>query len=381
MKRLMQIVPHYSPPYVGGMEMRARDRAEQLVKAGWFVETLTSSEQTYPHTVTDGSQVIRYLRSWEAAHTPIIFSLPIALMRAPKSSMVHVETALAYSPEVAALVCRLRKMPYVMRLALDTAGHSQLRNALLSLYQKTVLSWVYKNAALVVVLTPDDVTLVAEKYHVEPDRIRVIPNATSFAHATGPRQGFHEPFRLLFAGRLAMQKNVPFLLESLRCFVDAYALPVHLDLVGDGEDMPRVQKTISELRLQEYVTLRGYVTGPDLEKLYEQADAFVLTSTREAFGQVMLEAMTKGLPVVASNIRCVRTIVEDGTSGLLVDLEAEGFARAFYRLIAEDGLYQKLSCGSLRGAARYSMDETINSYISVYDEASGRFARQPLPAP
>jgi glycosyltransferase involved in cell wall biosynthesis len=372
MKRLVQVIPHYSPPYVGGMEMRARDRAEQLVKAGWFVETLTSSEETYPHTVTDSNQVIRYLRSWEVAHTPIIFSLPAAIMRAPKDSVVHVETALAYSTEIAALMCKLRKMPYVMRLALDTVAHSKLRNILLSFYQRTVLKWAFKNAAIVVVLTADDVALVSEKYGVDPNRIRVIPNASNFRRAVSPREGFHDPFRLLFVGRVVLQKNVPFLLESLRHFVDTYSLPIHLDLVGEGEDIQRVKNIISQLNLQSYVTLRGSITGGELEKLYEAADAFVLTSIREGFGQVVLEAMTKGLPVIASNIRSVRTIVEDGTSGLLVNLESERFAKAFNRLLTEKGLYQRLSRGSLESAKRYTMEETINSYISVYSEVTQR---------
>lgn len=371
-KRLVQVIPHYSPPYVGGMEMRARDRAQELVKAGWFVETLTSSEETYPHVVTDSNQVIRYLRSWEVAHTPIIFSLPAAIMRVPKESVVHVETALAYSAEIAALVCKLRKMPYIMRLALDSVGHSKLRSMLLSLYQGTVLRWAFKNAATVVVLTEDDVALVSTKYGVDPKRVRVIPNATTFKRADSPRQGFRDPFRLLFVGRVAMQKNVPFLLEELHHFIDAYSLPIHLDLVGEGEDIPRVKEKISELNLQRYVTLRGYVTGEELERLYEEADAFVLTSIREAFGQVVLEAMTKGLPVIASNITGVRTIVKDETSGLLVDLETKEFANAFHRLITEDGLYQNLSRGALDSVKRYAMEETIASYMSVYNEANRR---------
>ena len=53
MKRLVQIVPHYSPPYVGGMEMRARDRADWLASSGWVVDILTSSGLTYPHTVAE----------------------------------------------------------------------------------------------------------------------------------------------------------------------------------------------------------------------------------------------------------------------------------------------------------------------------------------
>jgi glycosyltransferase involved in cell wall biosynthesis len=374
MKRLVQIVPHYSPPYVGGMEMRARDRAAWLANSGWAVETLTSSGLTYPHAVTDetptdGKLTVRYLRSREIAHTPFIFSLPAALAKVPKDSVVHVEAALAFSPEVAAFICKLRKMPYVVRHALETEGHTKLRDALLRSYQRSVLRWVYRGAALVIVLTPDDIPLLTDRYGVAGERVKVIPNATTIAPAESHRTAPHEPFRLLFAGRVAMQKNVPLLLRSLRRLLDTYDLPVRLDIAGDGDDMPQVRRLISELSLAEHVDLLGFVGGEKLENLYESVDALVLPSTRETFGQVMLEAMTKGLPVIASNIRCVRTIVADGTSGLLADLDEQSFASAIHRLVAEDGLYEKLSRGALDGARSYSMAATMGAYVAAYAQA------------
>ncbi|HUC58496.1 MAG TPA: glycosyltransferase family 4 protein, partial [Streptosporangiaceae bacterium] len=366
MKRLVQVQPHYSPPYVGGMEMRASDRANRLAQRGWAVETLTSSGQSYPHVVREGNLTVRYLRSREIAHTPIIFALPLALLRVPGDSVVHLEAALACSPEVTALVCWLRGIPYVMRVALDSAGHGEFRSKLLGWYQRLILKRVYRHAALVIVLTPDDIELVTGKYQVEPGRVRVIPNASEFTRAKSPRLSPHDPFRLLFVGRVDAQKNVPLLLRSLRRFIDVYGLPVHLDLAGDGEEMRDAKELIASLSLASYVTLLGFVTGEKLEALYESADALVLTSTREAFGTVTLEAMTKGTPVVASNIRCVRTIVLDGTTGLLAELDEDSFAAAFYRLMTEEGLYGKLSAGALENASRYDQATTIDSYIAAY---------------
>ncbi len=376
MKRVIQVLPRYSPPYVGGMEMRARDRAEQLAARGWVIETLTSSGQTYPHTAADGNLVVRYLRSWEVAHTPVIPALPAALLKVPRGSVVHLDTALAYSPEITALICRLRRLPYVVRVSLDSAGHSRLRNALLAAYQRTVLRGVYRHAARVIVLTPDDIPLVTQKYQVDPARVVVIPNATSLAPAASPRLMPHDPFRLLFVGRLDMQKNVPLLLRSLRRFLDLGGKPVHLDIAGDGEDMPLARRLVRELSLDEHVSLKGFVTGDALENLYEASDALVLTSSRESFGTVVLEAMTKGLPVIASDIPCVRTIVIDGTAGLLADQSEASFAAALLRLSSDDGLYAKLSRGALENAGRYSMAATVSSYAAVYEQVARLAARR-----
>ena len=60
--------------------------------------------------------------------------------------------------------------------------------------------------------------------------------------------------------------------------------------------------------------------------------------------------------------------MEDGTTGLLVELKETAFADAFHRIMTEDGLYQKFSRASLECAARYSWDTTIKKYISIYNE-------------
>jgi glycosyltransferase involved in cell wall biosynthesis len=370
-KRLVQVIPHYSPPYIGGMEMRAAERADWLARRGWSVLTLTSSGQTHPHVVRAGDLTVRYLRSVEVAHTPLIFALPLALLRVPGDSIIQVETPMAYSPEVTALVCRLRRIPYVTRMTLDGGGHSDMRTKLLGWYKRLVLKRVYLHAALVIVLTPDDAALVTSRYQVAPERVRIIPNASSFTRAAKSRARPHEPFRLLFVGRADPQKNVPLLLRSVRRFLDSYGLPLHLDLVGDGEELPAMKKLIAELALADHVTLLGVVTGDRLEALYERADALVLTSIYESFGQVLLEAMTKAVPVVASNIRCVRTVVLDGTTGLLAELDEQSFAAAYYRLMTEAGLYHKLSAGALDNARRYDMATTIDSYVAAYDEVRG----------
>ena len=194
----------------------ARERAEQLAKAGWFVETLTSSERTYPHTVTNENLIVRYLKSREIAHTPIMPTLPIAMMRISKRSVVQVEMAVAYCPEIQLLSANCEGCHISHEYQLDPSGHNKLRSALLAFYQRAVLGWVYKNASRVIVLTEDDIALISEKYHLDARRIRVIANGTDFNVLSCPRAGFHDPFRLLFVGRVVVQKNLPLLLESLR---------------------------------------------------------------------------------------------------------------------------------------------------------------------
>src|SRR5260370_30811814 len=105
MPRLVLVLPYYNPPYIGGAEIRAREREARRADSGWSVLVLTSAQGTHPHTAASGGVMVRYLRSRELAHTPVIFSLALELLRVPRDSVIQVDTAQAYCPEVTALGC------------------------------------------------------------------------------------------------------------------------------------------------------------------------------------------------------------------------------------------------------------------------------------
>ncbi len=371
MAKVVHVVPYFFP-HIGGMEMRAQELAERLAALGWMVEILTSSQSTYPHTEERRNLCVRYLKSFEIFHTPIIFSLPYALCKIPKDSMVLAETAVAYCPEVTALICKLRGIPYIARVPLDSPSWGRARGFLLSMYQRTLLKMVYRGASMTLVLTPDDVEIINQKYGVPRDRFVVIANPTNHTAVARPRASAHKPFKLLFVGRLAAQKNVYLLLRAVRYFVDTYQKPIQLDIVGDGEQASTIENIIHTHRLDSVVTMHGAKRGKELERFFQDGDAFVMTSTHESFPAVLVEAMSKALPIVASNITGVRTIVLDMDNGLLCDLTPESFATAFYKLLEQKELYARLSEGSLRSMNKYSWEKSIGAYSTLLGQISKR---------
>lgn len=76
---------------------------------------------------------------------------------------------------------------------------------------------------------------------------------------------------------------------------------VHYVLVGKGDDTPRIQQLIRELKLEEHVTLTGFVADEELPAYYSLCDVFAMPSTGEGFGIVYLEALACGKPVLAGN--------------------------------------------------------------------------------
>jgi len=103
------------------------------------------------------------------------------------------------------------------------------------------------------------------------------------------------PVRLLHVGRTIRTKGLRDLIRAMALLGD---LPVHLDVLGDGNDRAACESLIAELGLQDRITLHGMVPRPVVDEFYARADVFVFPSYREPGGGVIMEAMSFGLPLV-----------------------------------------------------------------------------------
>jgi glycosyltransferase involved in cell wall biosynthesis len=118
---------------------------------------------------------------------------------------------------------------------------------------------------------------------------------------------------LLYAGRLSPEKRLDTLLEILD------ALPgVHLALVGDGPSRPQLERRFAGRRAH----FLGFLRGNELAAAFASADVFVMPSTTETLGFVVLEAMASGCPVVAARAGGIPDLVDDGENGHLYDPDA-----------------------------------------------------------
>jgi glycosyltransferase involved in cell wall biosynthesis len=172
--------------------------------------------------------------------------------------------------------------------------------------------------------------------------VRTIPYTTSLAPGPPParRPSPDGAFRILFVGRLVARKGVTHLVEAVRRLPPD--IPVRLEIVGEGPERPRLAAQIARDGLEERVVLRGRLPDADLRAAYQAADVLVLPSVvdarsdTEGLGVVLLEAMSYGVPVIASALGGITDIVRDGETGLLVPGADPGALAAALRRVAED---------------------------------------------
>lgn len=133
----------------------------------------------------------------------------------------------------------------------------------------------------------------------------------------------HQPLRLLAVGRLVEKKGYPVLLDALSQVADG-GHRVRCRIIGAGPLQASLQRRIDELGLQHCVDLQGARTRQEVTAAYRNADAFVQTSVvladgdRDGIPNSVLEAMSCGLPVVASAVAGIPEVIDHGVTGVLV---------------------------------------------------------------
>ncbi|MFN2505178.1 MAG: glycosyltransferase family 4 protein [Acidimicrobiales bacterium] len=359
---VVQVVPYY-PPHVGGMENVARVVAEWLATKGPVeVLTSTSGQGASPRVQHRGHLTVRRLSTREIANVPVMPTLLYHLLRLPRDAVVHLHIAQAFVPEMVWLAARLRRRPYIAHFHLDVEPSGRFGSVFVA-YKRWVLGGVLRSASTVIVVSPDQTDFVRRTYGVATRRIRLIPNGVGQEFYRGPRPAPDHggPFRMLFVGRLARQKNVPRLLRA----VASARAPLELVLVGDGDDRPRLERLIGDLALTN-VRLVGAQFGQPLVDWYGWADAFILTSDREGTGLVLLEAMAAGVPVIANDVAGIRDTI--GDDGILATTAPADLAMAIDRLAADPLLWEDLSRRGSRRADRFPWTVLFDSLEELYEE-------------
>ena len=149
-------------------------------------------------------------------------------------------------------------------------------------------------------------------------------------------------------------------------------IPARLLLVGDGPDLPLARRVARELGVAGDVDALG--EQEQVVPILSVSDLFLLPSSEESFGVAALEAMSCGVPVVASRVGGLPEVIDDGVTGYLHDPEdLDGMANSSVRLLTDSKLHQQMAFGSLQAVqTRFCADEVVPRYEAFYRELLSR---------
>jgi glycosyltransferase involved in cell wall biosynthesis len=166
---------------------------------------------------------------------------------------------------------------------------------------------------------------------------------------------------LIWISRLAPEKRPDMLLDVVR------AIPgLRLAIVGDGPDRRPLERKFAGTP----TVFTGYLKGEDLAHAYAAGDVFIHTGSNETFGNVVIEAMASGLPVVAPNSGGLLDFVEDGVNGLLYQADdSRSLVETVRRLVEDEALAIRLGLHGRATAEQHGWDQVVKSLLETYQKA------------
>lgn len=233
--------------------------------------------------------------------------------------------------------------------------------------------WLYPRADLVVALTgPVREDLVAHFGVTEQRAIALGTNAVltqSREQVLASRARDIEPGLVVSVGRLSEEKGFATLLDAMALV--RKRRPVRLVIVGEGPDRANLEARIKSLQLDSTVELAGFHSNPDT--FLERAQLFVSSSRYEGLGNVIIEALACGVPVVSTDAPYgPREILQDGRWGDLVPVgDARALADAIEQRLGQSDDGQK---GKQR-AADFTVENAAATFLDILKEMGVRFSR------
>jgi glycosyltransferase involved in cell wall biosynthesis len=231
-------------------------------------------------------------------------------------------------------------------------------------YKRPVQPWALRRAEAVVAVSAFARDEAVRRLGGDAGRIRVIHSGPGLIgdEAGGASVAVPQVPYLLFVGTLADNKNLPFLVRAF----DAAGVDAELVLAGRrGSAFDELQAAITTARAGNRIRLVEDSSDATLDDLYRGAVALLHPSRYEGFGFTPLEAMSRGCPVLLSDIPAVREISADGGLVLPLDRE-EAWSEAIRRVVTDEALRTELRRRGGETASRYSWEETARGLCRLF---------------
>lgn len=371
--RILTLI-HEFPPIGGGGGRAAYDICCELTARGHDVTVLTAHMDGLPlDEKQDGFRLVRIPSKRTEAFTAsfetmLSFDLAglwagLALIRRFRPDIIHTHFAVP-AGALAYALSLLTGIPYILTAHLgDVPGGVPEKTARWFRWLKPFTKPIWKCAKQVVAVSEFTRQLALAHYSVD---IRVIPNGADFTHLVTETIEVNRIPRIVFAGRFVSQKNPLVIVRVLSALND---LDWTCSMLGDGPMFEEVKAEIEKQGMTERFHLTGWVTPADVLKEFSQSDILFMPSLSEGLPVVGVDALVKGLAIVASNIGGFLDLVDPEENGYLIEVEDEaGFSSALRELLSNRERLDQFRRASLEKAKDFDIEKIVDQYEAIMRE-------------
>lgn len=243
--------------------------------------------------------------------------------------------------------------------------------------KKLITKWIlkisYSKADAIIAISEGVKNSLISDFTLNEDKIKVIYNPIASIRDSIQIQdekiSKSTDLNLITIGRLVDSKNQSDLIKVIK-ILRSRGINAKLKILGEGPLKPKLEKEILDAELENFVELLGY--KENVNQYLEKSDLFIFASKYEAFGNVILEAMQVGLPVISYPTKGGPSeIIGENTYGILLkDNSVEEMVEEIIRIMKDTNLYQSYSALSQERANYFSLDQICLQYLNVFDNAN-----------
>ncbi len=350
----MKIVEILYNPWEGGAEEVSYLLAKEAIKDGQEVEFIFGQEGPFVQRVKDLGCRVHFVKMHSPFDPFAIWNLR-KIFKEIKPDIVH--TMFLRENFLAIVASKLTGIGRVVSTVHRIEPKTKTQAFFNRMYSRGLSAFIATSK-------------VAEKYLTEEgikkEKLKVVYNGIELPNIKNISKK-SPVFTVGFVGRVSSVKNIPLLFEALKN-VDKNNLEVMI--VGDGPEREKLEEQAKGLKLEKVVSFKGYSKNPSV--FYKEFDVFVLPSKIEVFPMALLEAMSYGVPAVASNVGGIPEIVKDGENGMLFTSgNVEELAEKLEKIRNEKHTKERLSENALKSVRQFSAEKMYKETKKIYLEALG----------
>lgn len=325
------LINYEYPPIGGGAATATAAIAGHLTSLGHAVTVLTSRFYDLKGETMEGD--VRVVRCPAIRKQPdrsgilemFSFLVSASLMLGSVIRMHRIEAAIVFFSfpcgPLGLLGLKQGNVPYVISLRGGDVPGNEASLAPLHRLLTPLRRLIFRRSIAVVANSPG---LKEMSERADPCHVQVIPNGVDtdfFCPVENHDETGHRSFAFLFVGRFQTAKNLFYLFDQVASLKHSGVGAFVLYLVGDGPQNNDLRKHAKKKGIEDCMVWHGWVDKGRLREIYRSADCLVNPSFCEGMPNVVLEAMACGLPVIASSVPGNDTVVRDGETGLLFELD------------------------------------------------------------
>lgn len=383
--RILQVTPYFLP-HQGGVERYVLRLSRDLVLEGNKVTIYTSIDRSIPHKTklhewSNGFEIYRFETFASPLGNPITPRLFVKLLKNANSyDLINCHDE--HFTSIITLLFKkigLIKVPVVLHCHGLMPFTSGLSYFIGRIYDLTLQAMAFKNASSVVALTSFDKNYIIKSSKIDPEKVRVIPNAISIENynlKVDPTL-FVEKFGLesnkviLYVGALSKRKGVQYLIDSASQIINAVA-NVKFVIVGSGKNKNALEMRVKERGLNDYFIFTGWISDEELFMAYKSCDLVVLPSLVEGLPTTIYEALLYSKPIVASNLPGIYEFFR-GSVELFPPKDVKTLTHAIIRVLKNRDYANSLVSNGKELLDRLNWKATFPKICSLYNDVMNQY--------